>query len=59
MMTTARDGRMDQVAGAENRLEGADSDVGDDRVMTDEEFRSELALQKQAWKETERRLVDR
>ncbi len=53
-MTAAHDNRADQA-----KPTGAGADRHDDEVMTDEEFRAELAWQKQAWKETERRLVDR
>lgn len=55
-MTAAHDHSFDQVTSTGVRT---DDDAREDRVMTDEEFRAELAWQKQARKETERRLRDR
>ncbi len=55
-MTAAHDNRADRAVPTGDR---SDADGREDRVMTDAEFRAELAWQKEAWKETERRLADR
>lgn len=55
-MTAAHDNRADRVAVAGA---GAAKDRREDRVASDAEFWAALMREKEAWKETERRLRDR
>lgn len=55
-MTAAHDNRADQ---ATPPGVGADLDGREDRTATDAEFWAAFTREKEAWKETERRLRDR
>ncbi|WP_010121463.1 hypothetical protein [Corynebacterium nuruki] len=55
-MTAAHDNTADEVTTAGARV---DDDGPEDRTATDEEFWAALMREKEAWKETERRLRDR
>ncbi|MDN6440390.1 MAG: hypothetical protein L0K27_13080, partial [Corynebacterium nuruki] len=56
IMTAAHDNRADQ---ATPPGVGADLDGREDRTATDAEFWAAFTREKEAWKETERRLRDR